>query len=377
MLTSGPSRSETAVSIQLFARRSRNVSSAFTIIELLVVIAIIAALMAILLPSLRKARDHAKEVVCGAHLHGFATGLADYTYVNNDWLPGLNTSGVALRARKGMDGEALQESFLPVQSFDWLSPILDEPNLPVRRADRFAHLMNYYACPCAKTYNSAAYYNGSGSEKSEFEKVGSWAAVSYLMPAYFQYWGERQAGRELSPLEFFPQMKVVAKAAPDDWDNVRVTDYVSRLNRIGTPGRKVFLADGTRYLPDNLLLDHDVSPFPNYFGSFTSSGAWWRGSTAYGVHKDSLNWDGAGSGAGGSPSNGKNLALSYRHSVHSSGTGHAKDNAGLMNILFFDGHVELLNDRDSRKIEYWYPRGAVVENALEGMTAVEQEWEIP
>ena len=46
-------------------RRARG----FTLIELLVVIAIIALLMAILMPTLRAAKDQARKTVCTGHIN--------------------------------------------------------------------------------------------------------------------------------------------------------------------------------------------------------------------------------------------------------------------------------------------------------------------
>jgi len=51
---------------------------AFTLIELLVVIAVIALLLAILMPSLSKARDQAKKVVCTGHMKGLGIALRMY-----------------------------------------------------------------------------------------------------------------------------------------------------------------------------------------------------------------------------------------------------------------------------------------------------------
>ena len=53
----------------------------FTLIELLVVIAIIALLVAILLPSLNRAKELARRAVCAANLH--ATGLSVHMYLED------------------------------------------------------------------------------------------------------------------------------------------------------------------------------------------------------------------------------------------------------------------------------------------------------
>jgi len=62
-------------------------SRGFTLIELLVVVAIIALLIAILLPSLNKARDSAKKVQCGANLKGIGQTLSTYGAQYKDQLP--------------------------------------------------------------------------------------------------------------------------------------------------------------------------------------------------------------------------------------------------------------------------------------------------
>jgi len=59
----------------------------FTLIELLVVIAIIALLMAILLPSLRLAREQARRVACAANLRNLGLALVSYIDDNEQCLP--------------------------------------------------------------------------------------------------------------------------------------------------------------------------------------------------------------------------------------------------------------------------------------------------
>jgi len=352
--------------------RRRCGSRGFTLIELLVVISIIMLLMSILIPSMRKARDHAKEVACGALMHGLGNGLANYFYENNDWIPGMNTSGVGLRSTQmiaGADPESFKTKRMPVQPQDWLSPIVDEPNLPDNRAERYRFLLDHYKCPAQADVNAIVY--GSAPDSEDFAKIPRWQSISFLMPEAFQLWGKHQAGRTLATMKKIPAIPVRAEAAPNNWE-VLADDYESKLLRVGNPGKKIFIADGTRYLDDQGVLDFDIGLYPTYFGSFTSSGAWWCQSTAYGVKPGSEAWsETTRTVSTGSPSKGQNLQLSYRHSSHDRFDGAAKNNFGKMDAMFYDGHVSLLNDEDSRNIDLWYPKGAKVMKPAEGMTDVE------
>ena len=60
-------------------RPSSGRHGAFTLVELLVVVSIIALLIAILLPSMRAARDSAKRTLCKANMHSLAFGFVIYT----------------------------------------------------------------------------------------------------------------------------------------------------------------------------------------------------------------------------------------------------------------------------------------------------------
>lgn len=66
------------------ARRER----AFTLIEVLVVVAIIALLVAILLPSLTRARDMSRSVVCQANVRQLMTAFVTYSIDNKGRFPG-------------------------------------------------------------------------------------------------------------------------------------------------------------------------------------------------------------------------------------------------------------------------------------------------
>ncbi len=362
---SSPRRKDEPLRSGTEARRHR----AFTLIELLVVVSIIALLMAILLPSLQRARDQAKTIVCSSQMRGLTQGLGNYTADNNDWLPGLNTTGVRVRTLgDNPSAEALRKSDVPVQPHDWATPLLAQDfKLPNNRAERMRLVQERFRCPAQAGIRSTI-FPPLPPDGADFTALEPWTALSVLMPVHFQYWGKLYENQMLG------SVKVII--SPQGWEAPSLK-YLSMISRVGNASEKLFIADGTRYLTETGLLDHDIKPNAKDYGSFSSSGAWWSGSTAYGVRNGSQNWSGQPI-TRGAPAQGKNLSLSYRHRGGRASKGtDCRSNLGAINALFFDGHAQTLTDRASRNIRLWYPKGSVVNTVSEGMTSVPHGSVIP
>lgn len=342
----------------------------FTLIELLVVVAIIALLIAILLPSLQCAREQSRTAKCGAQLRQIGVGLQGYMSENNDWIPGVNTTGAAFNIayNNSTDPAGFLRTAPVTQKYDWLSPCITGSSLGNNRAERFKSLVNYYQCP-SNAGDTSVLFNNTAPDSVDFitsSSTSSWSPLSYMMPAYFQFWGQGDqvafASNGRGP--------TVSSVVPVPTFEVKVPRYKSKLNQVGQPAKKIAAADGTRYLDPNQTLDFDVglamdngiTSNPS-FGSFTDGGAFWSGSTAYGVAVGSKNWDGT-SITRGSPSGGQQLALSYRHGCGAkfNRPTAAQNNDGAINSMFFDGHVMKMSDHQSRDPQYWYPKGTIVNN---------------
>lgn len=114
--------------------------AAFTLIEVLVVVAIIALLVAILLPSLKAARDQARRTSCGSNLHQVGVALTSYVNDFRGQLPAMYRTTTAFTTyymRSGnVNGGAV--------------------NLGLLANRRYAMEPLIYYCPGQDTYRSAS-----------------------------------------------------------------------------------------------------------------------------------------------------------------------------------------------------------------------------
>jgi len=95
--------------------------SAFTLIELLVVVSIISLLIAILMPSLSKAREAARRVQCATQSRQIGMALLNYSVANKAWFPMVRNADAyvfvdnsvrsrAIAAYLGNDGSTISPS---------------------------------------------------------------------------------------------------------------------------------------------------------------------------------------------------------------------------------------------------------------------------
>jgi prepilin-type N-terminal cleavage/methylation domain-containing protein len=120
----------------------------FTLIELLVVVAIIALLIAILLPSLGRAREMAYRATCGTQLKGQGTSFAIYASQYSDRLP------------YGGDLMSPSSSWLHDESAVFSDTLLGAQTSNGMNADS---VRKWFYCPANPDYNTTQLWTASGS----------------------------------------------------------------------------------------------------------------------------------------------------------------------------------------------------------------------
>ena len=119
---------------------SRPPRRAFTLIELLVVIATVAILAALLLPTLAKAKDKAKQVSCASNLRQWGLALQMYAADYNDGIPhdGMPMTGAGVPPAFNHATYSTGDSKQPNAWFKLLPPFVGEKPLSAYTASATA-----------------------------------------------------------------------------------------------------------------------------------------------------------------------------------------------------------------------------------------------
>jgi prepilin-type N-terminal cleavage/methylation domain-containing protein/prepilin-type processing-associated H-X9-DG protein len=221
----------------------------FTLIELLVVVAIIALLIAILIPSLGKAREMTKRTTCAANLRGVGQAFVVYAAQFNDSVPQYT------------NGRGAWMHDQPVEVADALLGFAqgNAPSMPV------LSLRRMFYCPgnLDKNYDGAwngnvpnfrwlgyAFLNergGTGGTYASFSSTGTAPRVS--PPLQYQ--------ARMSPVRFATDMELalddlmsagVSNFGAPDWGSLgaaKPINGVTHVGRSGAPaGANVLALDG-------------------------------------------------------------------------------------------------------------------------------------
>lgn len=98
-----------------YIQREKNVARAFTLVELLVVIGVIAVLIAVLLPTLSRARRSAASISCASNMRQWALATEMYANENGGFLP-----------RRGQGVMPTSQLTRPTDWFNALPPYLKQ-----------------------------------------------------------------------------------------------------------------------------------------------------------------------------------------------------------------------------------------------------------
>jgi prepilin-type N-terminal cleavage/methylation domain-containing protein/prepilin-type processing-associated H-X9-DG protein len=347
----------------------------FTLVELLVVIGIIAVLISILLPAFSKAQRSAITVECMSNMREIGGAMQMYATQNYGWLPGSPITTAAFvtdpngwtdegphapKTYKLSDSTTTQALPGILGFYDWQSPLatvmgldFDQKGAAQDIFNRFAFINTYgvFQCP-ANTNNGSIlqFYSASPiyyplPKGSKIVLPNPW---TNFMPSMVESM-------------FFMQSEAICKANGvyvGYGDADLPSGYVPKLNKIGDPDLKIYVADGCRWSSPEAGEYPDVYLGPALSGADTNQTVNGADPGPWDVYTHAYNRTDEPDGLDG-PSQGPIdcRALSCRHGAVGF---NQQSDTYKFNALFFDGHVETLGDLQGANPVFWLPKGSVI-----------------
>ncbi len=172
----------------------RHFTRAFTLIELLVVIGIIALLIAILMPSLNKARQSAIQIKCAANLRQIGLGFQMYRSDNKNFIGPLNSAVNYWGNSATLKSYGMWDTIGPYLGYPNWGGIAGIPGTPKATTGGFWHqepirsqvIRSAFACPLIPV--TSAWTRNSYAESLYLQPTGGWGSVRIFDGTHAMTW---------------------------------------------------------------------------------------------------------------------------------------------------------------------------------------------
>jgi prepilin-type N-terminal cleavage/methylation domain-containing protein/prepilin-type processing-associated H-X9-DG protein len=344
-----------------FGRRTGR--QAFTLVELLVVIGIIALLISMLLPALNKARESARSVACLSNLRTLGQGMAMYASENRGAILGAGINNKHFLDQSANSWTTIGTFFSPnlpvggpIALADWCGPMAEMLKIPVSQStqskDRYARYreIGIFLCPSAEGVISSVLPTGVGTDMDAGPgpQLGYATALGMLLTA--------ATGLPEARPGMTDHTRISGGSAGARWPQIP-KDYGPKITKVGKSAEKIYMADAGKFhnpaitsaptynlqvAPNNNAGGRNSTPYTD-LGAFTNATAAYDRTVANG-----------GAGVDG-------RVYSFRHGKRVGGLAYGSYR---LNVVFFDGHAENLDEGAATNPARWLPKGtALVDNS--------------